>query len=178
MAARPAIDPAAEGRVCVGAVAGAHGLAGLIRVKSFTAKPAAIDTYGPLDTEAGDRTFRLSVIGLGGQGQVVARIDGVADRAAAEKLKGTRLYVSRDRLPALTDTNEFYHTDLIGLAAYAVDGARLGSVRAVHDFGAGDLLQIVGEAVDVMVPFTQTAVPTVDLAQRRVVVDLPAGLRP
>ena len=161
--------------VCVGAVAGAHGVRGLVRLKSFTEEPDGIVTYGPLWDERGERRFVVTVTGQA-KGQLLARIEGIADRDAAEALKGTRLYVPRDALPE-TDEDEYYFNDLIGLDADAADGIRFGTVRAVHEFGAGPLLEIALEAGGTaMVPFTKAAVPTVDLAGGRLVVEPPAGL--
>ena len=118
-------------RVCLGAFAGAHGLGGLVRVRPFTGRPDAVGDYGPVENEAGSRTFRLSVVHTGGKGRVIVRVDGVNDRAAADALKGVRFCVDRERLPATEDEDEFYHADLIGLAVYLVDGRAMGHVRAV-----------------------------------------------
>ncbi len=165
-------DP--EGLVCVGALAGAFGVRGEARLKSFCADPAAIADYAPLVTEDG-RSFGVTLV-RPLQGAFAARLTGVATREAAEALKGTRLYVPRDRLPALPE-DEFYHADLIGLAVLDAGGAALGVVRAVHDHGAGDVIEIVrpGKA-EVLIPFTRAAVPTVDLAAGRMIVDPPPGL--
>lgn len=165
-------------RVCLGAFAGAHGLGGLVSVKSFTARPEAVGDYGPVENEAGTETFRLSVVRIGGKSRVIVRVNGVSDRAAADALKGLRFCVDRARLPVPEDEDEYYHTDLIGLAVYRVDGRPLGHVRAVLDYGAGDLLDIGGGEVEMVVPFNKTVVPEIDLAAGRVVVDPPAGLVP
>lgn len=166
----------AEGaRVCVGIIAGAHGVRGLCRVTSFTADPASLATYGPLTDATGRREFRLRLLSSSG-GQWLARIEGVADREAARALAGTELFVERSLLPPL-DPEEFYHADLVGLAAVLPDGRPLGRVRAVHDFGAGDLIELAldggGSAT---VPFTRAVVPVVDLAGGRVTIDPPEGL--
>ena len=166
-------------RVCLGAIAGAYGVRGEARVKSFCAEPEAIAAYGPLETEDRTSRFTLTLTGPVKEG-FGARLSGVATREEAEALKGTRLYAPRDRLPALPD-DEFYHADLIGLTAIDTGGAEIGRVRAVHDHGAGDMLDVVpapgGEGAEVLIPFTRAAVPTVDLAQGRIVVDLAeAGL--
>lgn len=164
--------------VCVGAVAGAWGVKGDVRLKSFCAEPEAIATYGPLFTEDGGRSFTLR---LGGpvKGGFSARLSGVATREAAEALRGTRLHAPRDRLPPLED-DEFYHADLIGLEVLDVGGRRLGRVRAVHDHGAGDVLDIAPAAGgrDLLLPFTQATVPNVDLAAGRLIADPPEGLLP
>jgi 16S rRNA processing protein RimM len=162
-------------RVCVGAIAGAFGIRGEVRLKSFCAEPGAIAGYGPLTTERG-RVFEVT-LGRPVTNGIAARLSGVASREAAEALRGQRLYVDRDRLPALPE-DEFYHADLIGLEVRDTGGTLLGTVRAVHDHGAGDLLEIHGPGLKqtVLLPFTRTAVPTVDLASRRIVADPPEGL--
>jgi len=163
-----------DSRVCVGAIAGAFGVRGEARLKSFCAEPGAIASYGPLSTEDGSRQFTLRIT-RPIQGGLAARLSGVATREEAEALKGTRLYADRARLPALPD-DEFYHADLIGLTVIDTGGAELGRVAAVHDHGAGDLLEIApphGKAV--LIPFTRAVVPTVDLAAGRIVADPPEG---
>lgn len=158
-------------RVCVGVVAGAHGLRGLLRVRPFTGTPEDVAAYGPVETEDGSRTLTLVVANRVGKGLILVRVEGVADRTAAEALKGVRLYVARDRLPA-PDEDEFYHADLIGLAAVAGDGASIGRIRAVHAYGGGDSLEIAMPGGGVAtVPFTRSAVPQIDIAGGRVVVD-------
>lgn len=143
-----------------------------MRVKSFTECPADIDAYGPVETEAGDRRFRVSVIGEV-KGVVTARLDGVESRDAAEALKGTRLMIERAALPQ-PEEEEYYASDLVGLRAEGVDGADLGRVKAVFDFGAGDVVEIEAPSGAVVVPFTRAVVPVVDIAGGRIVVDPPA----
>jgi 16S rRNA processing protein RimM len=163
------------GRVCVGIVVGAQGIRGAVRIKSFTAEPEDVAAYGPVEDERGEQRFGLRVVGRA-KGVVIAEIAGVADRNAAERLKGQRLYVGRDALPA-PEEEEYYHADLLGLDVVLLDGAGFGKVRAVHDFGGGDCLEVEREAGGiVMVPFTRAAIPVVDLASRRLVLDPPAGL--
>jgi 16S rRNA processing protein RimM len=162
-------------RLCVGVVTGAQGIRGAVRIKSFTADPLDIDAYGPVSDEAGTRAFELKSVGQS-KGVVVATLSGVTDRNAAEALKGLRLFVDRDRLPP-ADEEEYYHADLLGLAAELIDGKALGRITAVYDFGAGDALEVTGDQGSVvMVPFTKAAVPTVDLDAGKVVIDPPAGL--
>ncbi len=162
-------------RVCLGAIAGVHGVRGAVRIKSFTAEPMDIAAYGALTDEAGEGNYVLTVTGES-RGQIIARIAGIDDRDTAMALKGTRLYVARSRLPE-PEPDEFYYTDLIGLEAIGPDGKRLGTVLAVHDFGAGGLLDIgLDRGGSVMLPFTAEAVPEVDTAAGRVVVSPPAGL--
>lgn len=163
-------------RICIGAIAGSFGVAGEVRLKSFCSEPEAIAAYGPLYTEDGSRSFtvRLTRPVAGGLG---ARLSGVATKEQADALKGTSLFVDRARLPSLPD-DEFYHADLIGLAAQDPGGVLIGTVQAVHNHGAGDLLELAGPGLkqSLMVPFTLAVVPMVDLAARRLVVDLPEGL--
>jgi 16S rRNA processing protein RimM len=157
--------------ICVGAIAGAFGVTGEVRVKSFCAEPAAIASYGPLATEDGARQFVLSGLRPIPQG-FACRLAGVATREAAEALKGTRLHAPRGRLPSLPD-DEFYHADLIGVAVFDTGGAPLGRVRAVLNHGAGDILDIADGPRPMLLPFTRLAVPNVDLAAGRIVADPP-----
>lgn len=163
-------------RVCVGAVAGAFGVHGEVRLKSFTADPEAIATYGPLSSEDGSASWdvRLTRPVKGG---FAARLSGVVTKEAADALRGVKLFADRARLPSLPD-DEFYHADLIGLTVTDTGGAVLGRVTAVLNHGAGDLLEIggPGRKQPVLLPFTKAAVPTVDLALGRIVADPPEGL--
>ncbi len=159
-------------RICVGAIAGSHGVRGLIRLKSFTERPEDITAYGPLTDAGGQRCFEISLTGHA-RDVLLARIAGVTDRDQAAALRGTRLYVTRAALPDPGE-GEFYHADLIGLRAETPDGTVLGRVSAVHTFGGGDVLEIAPETGEtILVPFTRQAVPTVEPAAGRVVVDLP-----
>src|SRR5690349_11527190 len=138
----------------MGVVTGAHGVRGLLRVKSFAGEPAAIAAYGPLEDEAGSQRFPLEVVGAT-KGVLIMRLPGIADRDAAERLKGLRLYLPRTALPE-PEEEEYYHADLIGLAVELASGGALGRVRAVHDFGAGDSLEVnCADGRVVMVPFTR-----------------------
>lgn len=167
--------PSATSLVCLGAIAGAHGIKGLVRLKSFTARAQDIAAYGTLQDAQGARRFELALVGSS-RGALIARVNGVDDRNAAERLKGEKLYVARDRLPP-TAAGEFYHADLIGLTAEQQDGTALGRIIAVHDFGGGPSLEIERAAGDsVLVPFTTHVVPAVDIEGGRVVVAPPAGL--
>lgn len=158
-------------RICVGAIAGAFGVQGEVRLKSFCATPADIATYGPLTDEAGSRSFtlRLTRPVTGGLG---ARLSGVTTREQAEALKGVTLWADRARLPSLPD-DEFYHADLIGLPVFDAGGGPLGRVKAIHDHGAGDILEIEGPKGALLLPFTRAVVPTVDLTAGRIVADPP-----
>lgn len=157
-------------QVCLGEITGAHGVKGEVRIRSFAARAEDVAAYGPLADETGARTFEIKVTGQA-RGAVLAHIKGVADRNAAEALKGTRLYVGRDRLPK-PEAEEFYHADLVGLEATRPDGTRFGRVVAVQNFGAGDVLEIAPEdGPSFYAPFTADAVPVVDLAHGRLVID-------
>lgn len=163
-------------RICVGAIAGAFGVQGEVRLKSFCADPEAIADYGPLWTEDGKRSFEVTLTRpvAGGLG---ARLSGVATKEAADALRGVQLYADRDRLPSLPD-DEFYHADLIGLAVHDPGGVRIGTVRAIHNHGAGDIVEIFapGRKSALLLPFTLANVPTVDLKAGRMVADIPEGL--
>lgn len=155
-------------RVVVVAEFGApHGIKGEVRLKSFTADPLAVAEYGPLAADDG-RTFDIAAArpaaGSSSPDMLVVRIKGVADRNAAEALKGIRLSIPFDRLPPPGE-DEFYHADLIGLRAVTPDGDALGTIVAVPNFGAGDLVEVAPAAgPSVFIPFTRSAVPSVDIA--------------
>jgi 16S rRNA processing protein RimM len=158
--------------VCVGAVAGSFGVKGEVRLKSFCAEPAAIGIYAPLSDESGN-SYDVKITRTIKNG-LAARLSGISNKETADALKGTRLFAPRDRLPELED-DEFYHADLIGMAVLDTGGTKLGSVKAVLNHGAGDLLEVnTGQGV-VLLPFTLAVVPTVDLAGRRIIVDPPEG---
>jgi len=158
-------------------IVGAHGVQGGLRIRSYTASPADVATYGPVEDEAGRRRLALAVAGEAGRGIVIARAKGIDDRDAAEALKGMRLFVPRTAFPP-AGADEFYVADLIGLSAERPDGSPLGIVAAVDNFGAGDILEIAPAAggTSLSVPFTRAVVPVVDLSGGRVVVDPPAAL--
>ncbi len=163
-------------RVIVGTFAGAFGVHGETRLKSFCADPADIAQYTPLYTEDG-RSFPVIVlIGQAANG-FIARVEGVRTKEDADALKGVSLYADRARLPHLPD-DEYYHADLIGLAVHDTGGKLLGTVKTVLNHGAGDLLdiQLAGSSDTVLLPFTLAAVPTVDLKAGRIVADPPEGL--
>jgi 16S rRNA processing protein RimM len=162
-------------RICVAQIGAAHGTRGEVKLWSFTADPLAVRDYGPLETEDGTARFEIEAI-RPAKTHLVVRLSGVHDRTAAERLTNVRLYVPRERLPAPAE-DEYYHADLIGLAAFLIDGRRLGTVVAIHDFGAGDILELrpEGEGDTVMLPFTAATVPLVDIAQGRIVIDPPEG---
>ena len=165
----------AGGRVCLGQIGAAHGVRGEVRLRSFTADPAAIASYGPLETEDG-RVFEIETL-RPGKDHFVATLSGVADRNAAQALVNVKLYVPRERLPKPEEPNEFYHADLIGLSVVDRAGRRLGTVVAIHNFGAGDLIEVrqAEGAPTQLLPFDAATVPEIDVAAGRMVVELPAG---
>jgi 16S rRNA processing protein RimM len=163
-------------RICVAQIGAAHGTRGEVRLKSFTADPMAVKDYGALESEDGTATFRIEAL-RPAKSHLVAQLAGIRDRTAAERLANTKLFVPRDRLPA-PEADEFYHADLVGLVAVSTDGRQLGTVVAVHDFGAGNILELRHESKrdTVMLPFTSATVPVVDIAGGRIVVDPPDGV--
>ena len=164
-------------RVIVAKIGAAHGVRGEVKLWPFTQDPMAVADYGPLETKDGARRFEIETVRTAGN-HLVARLKGVSDRDAAQALTNTELYVSRDRLPAIDEDHTYYHSDLIGLDAVSEDGAQIGTVHAVHDFGAGSVLEItpLGSGETLMLPFTEATVPKVDLAAKQVVVVPPAEI--
>jgi 16S rRNA processing protein RimM len=162
---------AADARVCVGQIGAPHGVRGEVRLRSFTAEPEAFTAYGPLETEDG-RIMEIESLRPAND-HFVAALSGIRDRDAAEKLANVKLYVPRERLPALVETDEFYHADLIGLAVFNKAGEQLGTVLAIHNFGAGDLIEVrlaAGGKTE-LVPFNEINVPSVDIAAGRIVIE-------
>lgn len=157
-------------RICVAQIGAAHGIRGEVRLRSFTEDPMAVTSYGPLQSEDGTRRFEIEAL-RPSKDHFVARLKGVSDRNAAEALTNLKLYVSREKLPPAAE-GEFYHADLVGLAAVTPDGASLGTVTAIHNFGAGDVIEIKPESggETLLVPFTDTTVPEIDIAAGRMVV--------
>jgi 16S rRNA processing protein RimM len=168
--------PAKPDRVLLGEIGRPQGLQGKVRIRSFTAEPAAIANYGPLEDETGMLVFEIESLRVTAKA-LTARLKGVESRDQAEALTGTRLFVPRSRLPE-REEGEWYHSDLIGLAALAPDGATIGTVIAVHNFGAGDLLEIgpPGGGATVLMPFTRETVPEVDVEGGWLRIAPPEGL--
>ena len=162
----------------VGAIAGAYGVRGELRVKSYCATPEDIEIYKPLFSEDRSQQFNLAILRPIKNG-FAARIAEVATKEDADALRGLSLWAERDQLPSLPD-DEFYHADLIGLDVYDTGGVLLGRVKTVQNHGADDLLevQLSGSSATTFLPFTKAAVPTVDLNARRIVADPPAGILP
>ncbi|SEW31735.1 16S rRNA processing protein RimM [Cognatiyoonia koreensis] len=165
-------------RIIVGTIAGAFGVHGEVRLKSFCADPQAIADYTPLYTEDGHAFAQIVITGQIKNG-FSARIDGVVTKEDADALRNTPLYAAREVMPSLPD-DEYYYADLIGLTVLNSGGEILGKVKNVMDHGAGDLLElnVPGQSETVLLPFTQAAVPTVDLAAKRIIADPPDGLFP
>jgi 16S rRNA processing protein RimM len=163
-------------RICVARIGAAHGVKGEVKLWSFTADPAAVADYGPLESEDGTLRFEIEAM-RPAKDHLVARLSGVRDRDAAERLTNVRLFVPRERLPPPAP-DEFYHADLIGLRAESHDGTELATIVGIHDFGAGDLLELraTGASSTVLMPFTATTVPLVDIAGGRIVIDPPEDL--
>lgn len=162
--------------LCVGAIAGAYGVRGDVRLKSFCAEPADIETYSPLSTEDGATSYSVKLTGTIKNG-FSARLGGISNKEQADALRGTKLFAPRDRLPSLPD-DEYYYADLIGLEVFDTGGTPIGRVKAVHNHGASDLLElsVEGQPGTILLPFTLAAVPTVDLAGGRIIADPPDGL--
>jgi 16S rRNA processing protein RimM len=160
-------------RICVAQIGGAHGIRGEVKLRSFTADPLAVKDYGVLESEDGAASFAIEAL-RPAKGYLVARLRGVRDRNAAEQLTNLRLFVPRERLPPPA-SDEFYHADLIGLAAVTAEGTEFGTVVAVHNFGAGDILELRPPAggTTIMLPFTEAFVPRIDIAGGRIVVEPP-----
>jgi 16S rRNA processing protein RimM len=165
----------AGARICLGQIGAAHGVRGEVRLRSFTAEPEAIVRYGPLETDDG-RVFEIESMHPA-KDHFVAKLAGVGDRDAAERLANLKLYVPRERLPEPTEADEFYHADLVGLTVVDRAGKTLGTVVAIQNFGAGDLIEVKPDTDDrtQLVPFDATNVPAVDIAAGRIVVILPEG---
>ena len=163
---------AAPAQVCIARIGAAHGVRGAVKLWTFTEDPFAVKRYGPLSTKDGARQFEVTSA-REAKGHLVAQLKGIATRDEAERLNGIELYVPREKLPA-TDEDEYYHADLIGLAAVTTADEALGRVVAIHNFGAGDILEIAPpHGATMLLPFTNAVVPTVDIAGGRVLIELP-----
>jgi 16S rRNA processing protein RimM len=161
------------GLICVARIGAPHGVRGAVRLWCFTADPFAVTDYGPLTTKDGARSFEIAT-SREAKDHLVVTLKGVTSRDEAERLNGVELYVARDRLPPTAD-DEYYHADLIGLAAITTAGEPLGRVLAIHNFGAGDIIEIAPpKGPTLLLPFTNAVVPTVDLAAGQVVIEPPA----
>jgi 16S rRNA processing protein RimM len=160
--------------ILIAAVAGAFGVKGLVKLKTFTADPASVADYGPLSNEDGSRRFKVSLAQQPKGDIIIARLDGVPTREAAEAIKGLRLYIDRSALPPAEDVDDFYLADLIGLEARLANGDVVGMIKAVHNHGAGDILEVVQQAEKPkLFAFTTEIVPVVDIAAGFVVIEPP-----
>jgi 16S rRNA processing protein RimM len=161
--------------ICVARIGAAHGVRGAVKLWPFTEDPLAVMRYGPLSTKDGTRQFEVAHA-REAKDHLVATLKGIATREDAERLNGLELYIAREKLPD-TDDGEYYHADLIGLAAVNAANEPLGRVIAIHNFGAGDIIEIAPtQGATMLLPFTNAVVPTVDLANGRVVIELPAEI--
>jgi 16S rRNA processing protein RimM len=168
---------AENARILVGRIGAPHGIKGDVRVNSFTADPLALASYGPFSTNRAGLTVAIASA-RGTTNMLVARIEGVNDRTAAERLNGVELYLDRAALPA-PDDDDFYHADLIGLRAQLADGTLLGSVTAVPNFGAGDILEVRAANGDTFLfPFTRQVVPDVNVKAGYLVIEPPTEAEP
>jgi 16S rRNA processing protein RimM len=159
-------------QICVARIGAAHGVRGAVKLWTFTEDPLAVQGYGPLFTKDGARQFELISV-REAKDHLVATLKGVATREDAERLNGLELYVARDKLLP-TSADEFYHADLIGLTAQTTANELLGRVVAIHNFGAGDIIEIAPpHGPTMLLPFTHAVVPSVDLAGGRLVIELP-----
>jgi 16S rRNA processing protein RimM len=161
-----------SGRIRVARIGAAHGVRGEVKLWSFTQDPMAVADYGPLETEDGAQRFEIETL-RPAKDFMVARLKGVADRDAATKLCNLELFVARDKLPPIEDDDTYYHADLVGMAAITPEGVPLGNVTAIHNFGAGDLIEVRPDAGNQtqLVPFDAMHVPTVDIAAGKIVVE-------
>ena len=158
--------------ICIARIGAAHGVRGAVKLWTFTEDPFAVKTYGPLLTKDGARSFEVATA-REAKGHLVATLKGIATREEAERLNGVELYIAREKLPAAGE-DEYYHADLIGLAAVNAVNEPLGRVIAIHNFGAGDIIEIAPpHGATMLLPFTNAVVPTVDLENGRVVIVLP-----
>ena len=166
----------ADDRICVARIGAPHGVRGEVRLWVFTEDPMALTRYGPLEAEDASRAFAIEAM-RPAKDHFVVRLAGIDDRDKAEALTNVALYVPRAKLPPPEDEDTFYHADLIGLSAVDPNGAALGTVLAMHNFGAGDVIEIQPAAggASVMLPFSKAVVPVVDVAGGRIVVDPPEG---
>jgi 16S rRNA processing protein RimM len=164
-------------RIRVARIGAAHGVRGEVKLWPFTQDPMAVASYGALESEDGARRFEIESL-RPAKNHIVARIAGIADRDAAEALRNLDLFVPRERLPAIEEADTFYYADLVGLSAVTADGEDVGTVTAVHNFGAGDIFEIVaaGGGAPLMLSFTEASVPKVDLQAKQIVVVPPAEI--
>ena len=162
-------------QLSIGAIVGPQGIRGQFKVKPFTAMPQSLSAYGPVTTDDGQK-LTLQIMSVNAKGLAIVRAEGVDTRDAAEALRGVTLYVVRDSLPDLDD-GEFYHADLLGMMVKGQDGAQLGSLLAIHDFGAGEIAELSpSKGPTVMVPFGGDRLISFDMAAKELCLSVPDGL--
>ena len=173
------MDGTSPKKLLMGRIGAAHGISGEVRIQSFTEEPLALKDYGPPTTNRPGLVIEIESA-RATTNVLVARLKGIKDRTAAEKLNGVELYVERDRLPPPDDEDDFYHTDLIGLEVRLADGSVLGKVMAIPNFGASDLLEVRDERSGdtFLYPFTKAVVPEVHVAEGYLVVEVPTEAEP
>ena len=158
--------------ICVARIGAAHGVRGEVRLWPFTEDPMAVIDYGTLSTKDGARQFEVVRARIA-KDHLVAVLKGITTREDAERINGLELYIDRDKLPE-TEEGEYYHADLIGLRAVDPAGGAICRVFAIHNFGAGDIIEIAPpQGPTLLLPFTDAVVPTVDLAEGQVVIVMP-----
>jgi 16S rRNA processing protein RimM len=162
-------------RIRVARIGAAHGVRGEVKLWPFTQDPLGVVDYGPLETEDGTRRFEIETL-RAAKDHLVVRLKGVADRNGAEALRNIDLFVARDKLPPIDEEDTYYHADLVGMAAITPEGVPLGNVTAIHNFGAGDLIEIATTAggEPLLLPFTELVVPNIDTALRQITIVLPS----
>ncbi len=161
---------------CMAEIVGMHGIKGMVKLKIFGDNPAALTDYAPLCDANGKKTYKI--LKLHEHGNILlAEIENIQDRTAAEKLRGVKLYLPREALPAIKDDKTFYHADLVGMRALDKDGKPMGKVISVDNFGAGDLLEIKPiKGASYYLPFNNSCVPNIDTAKKEVTIEVPPGL--
>jgi 16S rRNA processing protein RimM len=164
-------------RICVARIGAAHGVRGEVKLWSFTENPTSVTAYGPLETEDGTQQFEIEAM-RPAKDHFVARIAGVSDRNAAERLRNLELYIPRARLPKIDEQDTYYHADLVGLDVVTPEGVQIGTVHALHNFGAGDIIEImpVGSGEPMMLPFNELTVPKVDIGAKQIVLVRPVEI--
>ena len=169
----------ADRKLLMGRIGAAHGIKGEVRITSFTEEPLALTTYGPLATNRPGLIIEIETA-RATTNVLVARLKGVADRSAAEKLNGVELYVDRDKLPPPDEDDAFYHADLIGLDVRLGDGTVLGKVSAIPNFGAGDLIEVTDARTGdtFLYPFSKAVVPEIRLGEGYLVIEVPVEAEP
>ncbi len=160
--------------ICVATIIAPHGIKGEVKIRTHTESPETIEEYSPLLSASGTKSYDVKIRQVIADDLVIARVDGITDRDAAEKLRQTQLFITRDEMPDVEE-DEFYHTDLIGLTVKNIEGKDQGVVIALHNFGAGDIIEIKfnSKPQSIMWPFTKEIVPTIDIKNRFIIINPP-----